>query len=182
MTSTSPASLTHVLTVVESAATIAFALSGVFGVTAALSLAALLMLLGMLLARRFPLRMGEASDVTQVVTMWEDFAIADEPAPEAGPVAVEIGYRVRAEDAPAFLAAASLLRAPRRRDGATFWRLYRDLADPSRYVERFIVNSWASYLHQRARATLADQELDAVVRSYLQPGEAVTLQHYIAER
>ena len=126
--------------------------------------------------------MGEAPDVTQVVTMWEDFAIADEPSPEAGPVAVEIAYRIRAEDVAAFLEAASHLRAPRRRDGATFWRLYRDLAEPSRYVERFIVTSWADYLHQRARATLADQELEARVRSFLQPGEAVTMQHYIAER
>jgi hypothetical protein len=135
-----------------------------------------------LLARRFPLRMGEAPDVTQVVTMWEDFAIADEPSPEAGPVAVEIAYRIRPDEVAAFLDSASHLRAPRRRDGATFWRLYRDLAEPTRYVERFIVTSWADYLHQRARATLADQELEARVRSFVQAGEAVTMQHYIAER
>ncbi len=102
--------------------------------------------------------------------------------PEAGPVAVEIGYRIREEDAAAFLDAASLLRAPRRRDGATFWRIYRDLSNPQRFVERFIVTSWADYLHQRARGTLADQELEAQVRAFLMPGEAVTMQHYIAER
>ena len=158
------------------------ALSGLFGLTTALCTAALLMVAGTLLARRFPLRMGEAADVTPVVTMWEDFAVADEPAPEEGPVAVEIGYRVRAEDLPEFLEAASLLRAPRRRDGATFWRLYRDLAEPARYVERFIVTSWADYLHQRARSTMSDQELDDRVRSFLVPGETVTMQHYIAER
>jgi hypothetical protein len=38
----------------------------------------------------------------------------------------------------------------RRRAGATFWRVYRDLGEPSRYVERFIVTSWADYLRQRA--------------------------------
>ena len=158
------------------------ALSGLFGLTVALSLAAALMISSTLLSRRFPLRMGDASDVTQVVTMWEDFAIADEPSPEAGPVAVEIAYRIRPDEVAAFLDSASHLRAPRRRDGATFWRLYRDLAEPTRYVERFIVTSWADYLHQRARATLADQELEARVRSFVQPGEAVTMQHYIAER
>ena len=31
-------------------------------------------------------------------TPWDDLFVADEPDPEAGPVAVEIGYRVRAED------------------------------------------------------------------------------------
>jgi hypothetical protein len=157
-------------------------LSGLFGLTAALCIAALLMAAGVLLARWFPLRMGDAADVTPVVTMWEDFAVADEPSPEAGPVAVEIAYRVRAEDIPAFLEAASQLRAPRRRDGATFWRLYRDVADPARYVERFIVTSWADYLHQRARSTLSDQELDERVRSFQLAGEAVTMAHYIAER
>jgi ribosomal silencing factor RsfS len=45
--------------------------------------------------------------------------------------------------------------------------VYRDLNDPSRYVERFIVASWADYLHQRARATLADQELEARVREFV---------------
>jgi MFS family permease len=158
------------------------ALSGLFGLTAALCLAAALMASGIFLARRFPLRMGEASDVTPVVTLWEDFAFADEPAPEDGPVAVEIAYRIRTEDATPFLDAASQLRGPRRRDGATFWRLYRDLAEPSRYVERFIVTSWADYLHQRARATLADQELEERVRSFLEAGETATMQHYIAER
>ena len=104
------------------------------------------------------------------------------PDPEAGPVAVEMGYRVHPDNAADFLDAISQLRAPRRRDGATFWRIYRDLADPSRYVERFIVTSWADYLHQRARATQADQVVEAHVRTFLLDGESVTMQHYIAER
>jgi MFS family permease len=157
------------------------ALSSLFGLTAALCVGALCMAGGMLLARPFPLRMGKAPEVDQVAP-WEDLFVAEEPVPEAGPVAVEIGYRIRPESAPAFLEAASLLRAPRRRDGATVWRLYRDLSDPARYVERFIVTSWADYLHQRARTTAADHDLETVVRSFLQPGESVTTQHYIAER
>ena len=112
----------------------------------------------------------------------EDLFVADEPAPGAGPVAVEIGLPHPPEQAEAFLAAVTQLRAPRRRDGATFWRVYRDLADPSRFVERFIVTSWADYLHQRARATLADQELEARVRAFLLPGEVVSIAHYMAER
>jgi quinol monooxygenase YgiN len=97
-------------------------------------------------------------------------------------VAVEIGYRVRPDRVAAFLDEVSLLRGPRRRDGATFWRVYRDLADPARFVERFIVTSWADYLHQRARATLADQELEAHLAAHLVEGAAPSLQHYIAER
>ena len=97
-------------------------------------------------------------------------------------MSVEIGYRIRAGEAQEFLNAVTQLRASRRRDGATLWRVYRDLGDPSRYVERFIVASWADYLHQRARSTLADQELEARVREFLREGESVTMQHYITER
>ena len=97
-------------------------------------------------------------------------------------MAVEIAYRIRAGDARGVPRRAEPLRASRRRDGATLWRIYRDLGDPSRYVERFIVTHWADYLHQRSRATLADHELEARVREFVREGEAVTMQHYIAER
>jgi MFS family permease len=157
------------------------ALSDLFGLRLVLCAAAALMLTGPLLARRYPLRMGEAPDVTQAVP-WEDLFVAHEPDPEAGPVAVEIGYRIRPEEAQAFLDVVGELRAPRQRDGATFWRVYRDLSDPARFVERFIVSSWADYLHQRARATLADQTIETRVRSFVAEGESVTIAHYIAER
>jgi MFS family permease len=157
------------------------AVSGLAGLPVTLSVAAVTMLAGLLLAKPFPLRMGEQLEVTPG-TPWEELFIVAEPNPEDGPVAVEIAYRIRAGESQAFLDAVTQLRAPRRRDGATFWRIYRDLADSSRFVERFIVTSWADYLHQRARATMADQELEAQVRSFLAPGESVTMQHYIAER
>ena len=157
------------------------AVSGFAGLPVALCAAAVAMVAGLLLARPFPLRMGEHQEVTPG-TPWEELFIVAEPNPDDGPVAVEIGYRIRAPESQQFLEAVTQLRSPRRRDGATFWRIYRDLADPSRYVERFIVTSWADYLHQRARATLADQELELRVREFLAPGESVTMQHYIAER
>ena len=157
------------------------ALSDIVGLTPALLVGAAAMGAGLLLARPFPLRMGDLQDVTQV-PLSQDLFVAHEPDPEAGPVAVEIAYRVRPEQTAAFLDDVSQLRAPRKRDGATFWRVYRDLSDPSRYVERFIVTSWADYLHQRARGTLADQQLEESLRAHLLPGEATSTQHYIAER
>lgn len=157
------------------------ALSDLVGLKTALCSATMLMFAGLPLARPFPLRMGERQEVTPAPP-WEDSFLFHEPDPEAGPVAVEIGYRIRIEETGAFLDALTELRAPRKRDGATFWRVYRDLSDPSRYVERFIVTSWADYLHQRARATVAVHDQEAHLRGFLQPGEQVTLQHYVAER
>lgn len=160
------------------------AVSGVAGLPFTLALAALAMAGGIFLARPFPLRMGDTSEVTPVapVALWDDLQLKDVPQPGEGPVSVEIAYRIRDGESVEFLHAVTQLRASRKRDGATLWRVYRDLADPSRYVERFIVSSWADYLHQRSRATLADQALEAHVHEFLRPGEQVTMQHYIAER
>ena len=156
------------------------AVADIAGLSFALVAAGAAMAGGLLLAKPFPLRMGDAQDVTQT-TPWDELYVPNEPPPEAGPVAIEISYRIDAERSAAFLEAASHMRAHRRRDGATFWRIYRDLADPSRFVERFIVTSWADYLHQRARHTLADHELEATVRAFMLPGEAVQMTHYLAE-
>ena len=157
------------------------AVSGLFGLALALLAGAAAMAGGLLLVRPFPLRVGELTEVTQA-TLSEDLFVAEHPDPEAGPVAVEIVYRVKPGATPAFLEDVSQLRGPRRRDGATFWRVYRDLSDPAVYVERFIVTSWAGYLHQRARRTLADQALDEALRPHLEGGEPLATRHYIAER
>jgi hypothetical protein len=136
---------------------------------------------GTLLVRPFPLRMSDLDEVTQA-PLSADLFVAHQPDPEAGPVAVQIAYRVREGQVDAFLDAVSQLRDPRRRDGANVWRLYRDLSDPQRFTERFLVTSWADYLHQRSRFTLADNELEARVREHLQPGAEPVVEHYIAER
>jgi MFS family permease len=155
--------------------------SDLIGITPTLCVAAALMVASLLLARPMPLRMGALHEVTQA-TPWDELFIEAEPLPEAGPVAVEVGYRIAPGTDAAFLDAISRIKAPRRRDGATFWRVYKDLGEPSRYVERFIVESWAGYLHQRARATVADQALETEVRAFLAPGESARTSHYIAER
>jgi MFS family permease len=157
------------------------AVSDIAGLTTALVAAGALMAAGLLLARPFPLRVGGAHEVTQG-TPWDELFVEAEPSPEAGPVAVEVGYRIRSGEDKAFLDTISQMKAPRRRDGATFWRIYKDLGAPSRYVERFIVTSWADYLHQRARATVADHALEVEVRTFLAPGESAHMSHYIAER
>jgi MFS family permease len=157
------------------------AASDLVGLPLTLTVAAFAMAGGIFLARPYPLRMGDAQEVTPVA-LWEELQVKGEPQPGDGPVSVEIAYCIREGEAQEFLSAVTQLKASRRRDGATLWRVYRDLNNPSRYVERFIVSSWAGHLHQRARATVADQQIEARVHEFLKEGEAVTMQHYIAER
>jgi hypothetical protein len=44
------------------------------------------------------------------------------------------------------------------------------------------VESWADYLHQRARATVADQAVEVQLREFLADGEGVQISHFVAER
>jgi MFS family permease len=155
------------------------AVAGMAGLQVALLAATVAMVAGLMLAKPFPLRMGAVREVTPAPL--EHLLVADEPDPQAGPVAVELIYRVRVEAIEAFLNHAVQLKAPRRRDGASFWRLYRDLDDRQRYIERFIVQSWADYLRQRDRRTLADRQLDAELLDYLVEGSTVEVRHYLAE-
>jgi MFS family permease len=157
------------------------AVSDIAGLTNALVVASAVMAAGLLLTRPFPLRVGASPEVTQGMP-WHDLFVRAEPHLEAGPIAVEVAYCIGFGRDRSFLDTISHMRAPRRRDGATFWRVYKDLGEESRYVERFIVRSWADYLHQRARATVADQLLEANLREFLAPGESVRMSHYIAER
>ena len=158
------------------------AASDLLGLSPTLIAAAVALVVSLALARHMPLRIGEVHEVTQAATPWDELFIEAEPLHDAGPVAVEIAYRIQPGTDAAFLDCISQLKAPRRRDGATFWRVYKDLGTQSRYVERFIVESWAAYLHQRARATVADQALEAEVRTFLAPGESAEMSHYVAER
>jgi hypothetical protein len=83
-------------------------------------------------------------------------ALPIEPQPEAGPVLISITYDVDPHDAEEFTKAIDDLKEIRLRDGAMRWGLFRDPADPSHYVETFLVDSWSEYLRQRERFTMED--------------------------
>ncbi|MFN2489043.1 MAG: MFS transporter, partial [Actinomycetota bacterium] len=44
--------------------------------------------------------------------------------------------------------------------------IFRDSTDSSRYLETFVVESWAEYLRQRERLTVADVAIQESVRSF----------------
>ena len=53
------------------------------------------------------------------------------------------------------------MQASRRRTGATRWNLYRDAADPARFIETFLVPSWEEHLRQHhERLTGTDQDIE----------------------
>jgi MFS family permease len=84
--------------------------------------------------------------------------------PEDGPVLVTLEYRVSPERIATFIKAVHRLGRLRRRDGASRWGIYRDTETPDRYVETFIVNSWAEHQRQHERPVKADRPVEEAVQ------------------
>ena len=152
------------------------------GLTPALVLAAALMSAGMFYARlRHRLVTGEDAHVTPAAA-WLPQVLDDGLAPDDGPIAVEIEYRIDPVRRQAFVAASAAIGRARRRDGAMFWRLYRDLEQSGCYRERFIVDSWAEYLRGRSRVTLADRAAEDGFRAFHLGPQPPLVRHSVAER
>jgi MFS family permease len=100
---------------------------------------------------------------------WRMPAIVADVRPEfnEGPVLVTVEYRVRPERRSEFLEAIHAYGRVRRRDGAFRWGIYRDVEEADRYVETFLVSSWAEHLRQHERSTNADREAEQRVQTYV---------------
>ncbi|MEV7285389.1 MFS transporter [Streptomyces sp. NPDC093252] len=102
---------------------------------------------------------------------WPAPPVVHEPGPADGPVLVSIVYRVRPADRAAFTAAMAKLARSRRRTGALTWGLYEDAGEPGRFIENYLVGSWAEHLAQHhTRTTVTDRRAEEAARAFLLPG------------
>jgi MFS family permease len=122
---------------------------------------------------------GEAVDVTPSLH-WPEPTMTSAPRPEDGPVLVTIEYRIDPHHARDFAAAMQDLRVVRRRDGAMYWELFRDGADPRRYLEIFLTESWAEHLRQHTRVVIADRAVEQRVRAFHIGDGPVVVSHFIS--
>ena len=84
--------------------------------------------------------------------------------PDDGPVLVTLEYHVDPQRVTTFIEAVHRLGRLRRRDGASQWGIFRDTEVPDRYLETFIVDSWAEHLRQHERSVAADRPVEEGVR------------------
>ncbi len=92
---------------------------------------------------------------------WPEPQLMLEPDRDEGPVLITVTFTVPPENTQPFLAAMQRVQASRRRTGATRWNLYRDAADPQRFLETFHVPSWEEHLRQHnERLTGTDQDIE----------------------
>jgi quinol monooxygenase YgiN len=113
---------------------------------------------------------------------WPDPQLVVERLPEHGPVLVTVEYFIDPTRGHEFALIMQGLRRIRRRDGAIRWSLFEDAGAPGRYLETFVVESWAEHLRQHSRATLADREVQAQAWAFHLGVAPPKMTHWIAAR
>ena len=152
-------------------------LASASGTRIALAVSAGAMLLLVAINRYMRLKMGDEAMVTAGVM--PELVVASEPHPDDGPVLIQVEYRVDAPNQNEFLRLIRSNETVRRRNGAVDWRVFRDLAEDARFVERFVIRSWAEYVRLRTRMTVADREIQARIEDLQRSGVPVRVSRLI---
>ncbi|MEO5701287.1 MAG: MFS transporter [Casimicrobiaceae bacterium] len=153
-------------------------LASTFSIRIALAASSASLVVLLFLHRRVRVRMGEESDVMPGAQL-PDLGLTVPPRPDDGPVLIQIEYRIAAEARNAFLKAMREMERVRRRNGAYEWRVFRDLESDDRFVERYIIDSWAEYQRLRARMTIADRAVNQRVADLQRPGTEMRISRFI---
>jgi MFS family permease len=76
--------------------------------------------------------------------------------PNAGPIVVEVHYKVSRENIAAFREAIGEVRRIRKRDGGRRWTLAQSLEDSELWIERFESPTWGAYIRRLSRMVAGD--------------------------
>jgi predicted MFS family arabinose efflux permease len=144
----------------------------------ALVCAAGLLIITILFSLRWGQKIGSDQDLRPSLH-WPEPILITRPNPEEGPVLVLLEYHIDPAKADDFVEAAHELGRIRRRDGGRQWGLFRDLAEPARYIETFQVESWAEHLRQHGRITVADRAIEDRVRAFHIGGNPPAVSHFL---
>jgi len=95
---------------------------------------------------------------------WRLPAVSGAISDVVGPVLVTVEYHVDVARVPEFIKTMHEYGRVRRHDGASRWGICRDLEIADRYLETFVVSSWAEHVRQHDRLTRADSEVEVRLR------------------
>ena len=132
-------------------------------IRAALLYSALALLFSLLAALRYRLHLDEQADLSPSLH-WPEPHVFLEPHPEQGPILVMVEYLIDPDEWRRFAQAMRPLGHIRRRDGAIRWGLFQDAADPGRFLETFMVETWLEHLRQHERITMEDRAVEETGR------------------
>jgi MFS family permease len=152
--------------------------AGQAGVSSTLLVAAIGLVLGPLVGVRFPFKSMSPEELLPGAEWPTPVASGGEPGD--GPVMVSVEYWPRPGLEEEFLLALHEARWSRRRTGASSWRVWRDSAQPGRFVEQFVVASWQEHLRQHERVSARDQARIERIRGMSEEGHPPTVTHWLA--
>jgi hypothetical protein len=113
--------------------------------------------------------------------VWAEPVTAIPLQPDDGPVMVTIEYIIDEADAPAFSEVMRDSRRNRLQKGALSWGLFRDTADPRRYIEYFVDESWVEHLRRFDRVTAAEIRLRERRFAFHRGDGPPTVRRFLAE-
>lgn len=154
------------------------ALANAVGTQITLAVSAGAMMILHFVNRKVKVELGEEADVTPY-TQLPDMGLKAEPMPNDGPVLVQMEYRIDPDNQAGFVRAIHAVEQTRRRNGASDWRVFRDLGEEGKFVERYIISSWAEYVRLRSRMTVADRRVQEQVFQYQRPGVDIRISRLI---
>jgi MFS family permease len=108
-------------------------------------------------ALRYVLDGGVDDDVSPAAPGWAD--APPHAPPGDGRLVINVEYLIDPARAAAFHVVMQQTRRTRLSEGAVGWELLHDIAEPGRYVEQIIDESWTGHLRRFHRATAADLAL-----------------------
>lgn len=126
-----------------------------FGLSMAMQASAIAMVLGLVLG--FFLPVPDETAIEAGPGPRSDPVVALELTGRSGPLVIEIEYEIAPENARKFYEAMRLVKRSRERNGAFDVSIARDIAIPSRWIERFHYPTWNDYLRARDRPTSEDR-------------------------
>jgi quinol monooxygenase YgiN len=151
----------------------------ILGVEAAMAAAGGVTILDVLLGGRWSLATSEGLDL-HPATLWPEPRVEPSTDPDDGPILVQVTYRIDPAQSDAFIEAMGHLGRLRQRDGASRWLLSEDAASPGRFVESFLVETWAEHLRQHLRGTESDRATEERVLGFQLDGVPVEPEHLVA--
>ena len=154
--------------------------AGRFGISTALLISALGLVSGLLFTWRYRLVAKENLSLAPS-KHWPEPVMRIESEARDGPAITSIEYRIDPKTAEEFLDALKDLRRIRLRDGAIRWNVLRDSADPERYLEIFVTESWGEHLRQHERITAEDRKVEQRVQAFHVGAQPPKTTHLIAE-
>ena len=102
--------------------------------------------------------------------------------PDAGRILITIEYFIDPQRAAEFRAVMQESRRSRLRQGALSWQLQHDIAEPSRYIEQIVDESWTEHLRRFDRVTTSDVSLRDRKMAFHVGDSPPVVSRYVVER